>query len=229
MKFFRGKAFRITAIIIIFALLSIFTYYAGRWVLTLRDPQVLADFQNTVHSLGFGGWLLLLGIQYIQIVIAFIPGGPIQIVAGALFGPLGGLLTCMLGILLATATVFPLVSRFGHSIINLFVGEKDRKNYKFLQDSSRLEFLVFVLFLIPGTPKDVLTYLFALTPIKMQRFLFISIIARVPAALTSTLMGDSIMEGNWLRALIFFIVMTAISIGGLFVHRKIMSSPGRNK
>lgn len=217
-----SKTIKIILAIFLVLLLAAGTWFAARWVLTLRDPQNLADFQEFIHSLGFGGWLLLLAIQYIQIVIAFIPGGPVQIVAGALFGPLGGLATCVLGMLLATATVFTLVSRYGHRVVKLFVKDKELRQYKFLNDEKRLETLVVILFLIPGTPKDVLTYLFALTPIPLGRFLLLSIVARIPAALTSVLAGDSIAAGNWLHALIYFLIITAISLGGLLLHRKIM-------
>lgn len=217
-----SRVVKIMLAIVAVALLAAGTVLAARWVLTLRDPQNLADFQELVRSLGFGGWLLLLAIQYVQIVIAFIPGGPVQIVAGALFGPLGGLAICVLGMLLATATVFSLVGRYGHKVVHLFVKDKEIKQYKFLSDTERLEKLVVILFLIPGTPKDVLTYLFALTPIPLGRFLLLSIVARIPAALTSVLAGDSIAAGDWLRALIYFIIISAISLGGLVLHRRIL-------
>lgn len=229
MKFFRSRPFRICLFFVCLAAVAAGSFFAARQVMALRDPQVLAQFQQTIASLGFGGWLILLAIQYVQIVVAFIPGGPIQIVAGALFGPVGGLATCLLGILLATATVFSLVSQYGHRVIALFVQEKELRAYKFLQDGKRLELLVLLLFFIPGTPKDALTYLFALTPIKMSRFLLLSTAARIPAALTSTLAGDSIMNGEWLRALVCFSLITVISFGGLLLHRQIMARHTRKR
>ena len=115
-----------------------FTVLGILWMLSLKTPERLAAFEQKVEALGPGGWLLLLGIQYIQIVAAFIPGGPIQIVAGALYGPLGGLSVCLLGTVLATVTVFALVGRYGRRIIALFVDEKDILKYDFLKDSRKL-------------------------------------------------------------------------------------------
>lgn len=189
----------------------------------LRDPVNLASFQECIRSLGVGGWLVLFAIQYVQIVIAFIPGGPIQVVAGALFGPLGGITVCLAGMLLATATVFALVQRYGHRVIGLFVKERELKQYKFLNDAKRLEKLVFLLFLLPGAPKDVLTYLFALTPIPLTRFMLISTVARAPAALTSVFAGNSVADGQWIKALVFFAVLTGVSALGLVLHRKLMA------
>lgn len=187
--------------------------------MSLSEASKLEEFQSWVASLGLGGWLLLLVIQYIQIVIAFIPGGPIQIAAGALYGVWGGLTVCIGGTILATATVFYLVSRFGHSVISLFVEEKEISEYKFLKDEKKLERLVLFLFFIPGTPKDALTYLFSLTGMDMSRFMVLSTVARTPAMLTSLLAGGSIVKGNWLRAGIMFVIMTAISGLGYLLQR----------
>lgn len=195
----------------------------GIWgVLALQNPDYLEAFQNYIASLGIAGWLVLLVIQYLQIVIAFVPGGPIQMIAGALFGPLVGMLTCLLGIVAATATVFSLVKRFGRETLFYFVDEKDVVKYSFFSNPSGLERLVLLLFFIPGTPKDALTYLFALTPIPFRRFVFLSMLARMPAMLTSVLAGDSVVNGEWLKAGLLFLGISAVALGGFFLHQKVL-------
>lgn len=225
----REQKLRIVIAAVLLLVFIAVTIFATRWVLSLRNPDKLAWFEEVVSSLGIGGWFLLLGIQFVQIVIAFIPGGPIQVIAGALFGPWGGTALCFLGTILATTAVFLIVNRFGRSAVRLFVDDGDLTKYKFLQDSHKLELLVLILFFIPGTPKDALTYLFALTPIKPHRFLLISTVARLPAVITSVLAGDSIMNGDWMRAVIIFIVIGGISIAGLLLHRKLMKVVAKRK
>lgn len=213
------KKLKIFLAILFFAVAAVITFFAANWVISLRDPVKLADFQGWVASLGAGGALLLFAIQFTQVVVAFIPGGPVQIVAGALFGPLGGLAICLGGTLLATALVFYLVSRFGHSIIAVFVEEQDINKYHFLNGEKRVERLVLLLFFLPGTPKDALTYLFALTKIRLHRFMLLSTAARIPAVVTSLVAGDSIVEGRWGQALAMFIVMTAAGVIGFFLQK----------
>ena len=191
------------------------------WVMSLRDPAKLAAFQDWISSIGFGGWLVLLAIQYLQIVIALIPGGPIQLVAGALFGFWGGLGICLGGVVTATITIFYLVSRYGHRVVSLFVKKSEIDRYQFLQDENKLEKLAFILFFVPGLPKDALIYLFALTKIKMDRFLIITTIARLPALITSLAAGDSIASGDWGRALLMFIALTVITGIGYFLQTRI--------
>lgn len=216
------RIFRTIVLVLFAAGLVAVTIWGIRWVGALRDPRNLALFQERIASLGIVGWFVLFVIQYVQIVIAFIPGGPIQVVAGALFGPWGGMITCLLGTVAATATVFAVVKRFGGRALHLFVEEQDVKKYRFLSDAKRLELLILVLFFIPGTPKDALTYLFALTPISLRRFLPLATLARIPAMLTSVLAGDSIAEGKWLRALLLFAGISAIAVGGYLLHKKVI-------
>lgn len=209
-------------------LILLFTVYATLWMLSLKDPDKLAYFQNAIAAMGIRGWLVLLLIQYIQIVVAFIPGGPIQVIAGVLFGPLWGTVVCFAGAILASFTIFFLVSRFGKPVIKLFVADGDLDKYTFLQNAEKIESLAFILFFIPGTPKDALTYLFALTPIKASRFVIVTTAARLPAVFTSVLMGNSLIHGQWLASIVIFIVLGVLSAGGLLLHKKLLqrvSSP----
>lgn len=218
----RKRIFKIIVFALIVLLLLLGTVLATLWVLNLRDPDKLAAFQEAIGSLGPLGFFVLLLIQYIQIVIAFIPGGPIQIAAGALYGPLGGLLVCLIGTLLASATVFTLVRKLGPRVISLFVDDKDMKTYSFLQNEKRVETLVMILFFIPGTPKDALTYVFALTAIPATRFLVLATLARLPAMVTSVFAGDQVIQGNWLQAGILFAAITLVGGIGILFHRQIL-------
>jgi len=194
------------------------------WMMSLHDPDVFATFQERIASLGIGGWLVLLGIQYVQIVLAFIPGGPIQIVAGVLYGPIGGLAVILVGIVLANATIFALTHRFGNRVLRLFVDEGDVSKYRFLNGKIRLTPLVLFLFFIPGTPKDALTYIFALTPLAFWWFTFLSITARLPGILVSVFAGNSIIQGAYRLAMILFACLALLGLlgyyGGKFLKRK---------
>lgn len=217
----RKIALRILGVILGAAVFTGIAVWAGSWALDLRDPVKLAEFRQRVDSLGAAGLIALLALQYFQIIIAFIPGGAVQIAAGVILGAWGGLALCLFGSCLATGTVFWLVSRYGRGAVKKFVGERELKAYKFLEDEKRLERLVFIMFLIPGAPKDALTYIFALTKIPLARFLLISTVARAPAMATSLVAGESITSGDWGRALFMFCVMTLFGAAGLFFHGRL--------
>ena len=84
---------------------------------------------------------------------------------------------CLLGALLGSVTVFLFVKKFGMRFVALFVSEEKIRSLKFLQNEKRLNLIAYILFLIPGTPKDVMTYIVGLTPMKLSFWIFITLTA----------------------------------------------------
>lgn len=194
-------------------------------VAALGTEEGQAEFAAFIESLGFFGWLVALGVQLLQIFLAFIPGEPIEILLGVLFGPWLGTFTCLLGIFIGTTTIYFLVRKLGVRFVKRIVGDKDITKYKFLSDPTKIEITVFILFFIPGTPKDALTYIAPLAPISGWKYLLIATFARIPSIVTSTILGDSIKNGDYLLAVIVFAVTALVSVGGfiagsLYVKKK---------
>ena len=188
------------------------------WFSRLADPAVQAQFEAWVEGLGPLGVLVMLGIQVLQIVVAFIPGEVVQLMAGVMYGTWGGLALCLAGCVAASALVFVVVRKLGRDFVVRLFGQEKLDSFGFLNDSSKLETLVFVLFLIPGMPKDVLTYIVPLSPIGLGKFMLLSTIARIPGMVASTLIGSSITDANW--PLIIGVFVVVIIVGGLSIWKK---------
>ncbi len=184
-------------------------------IASLGTDEGRAQMMAWVNSLGFWGWLVTLGIQVLQIVVAILPGEPIELLLGFMWGPLWGTLTCLLGIFIGTALIFLLVRIFGRPFAELVVGDKDTRRYRFLNDPRKLDLTVFILFFVPGTPKDALTYLVPLTPMSPVKYFLIATLARIPSVVTSTVLGDSIMRGDYALAIAVFALTAVISVGGI--------------
>ena len=212
--------------IIIFVLAMVcLTLILWPYIEGLATPEGREQFKNWVDELGFGGWLVTLGIQLLQIFVALIPGEPVELMLGYVWGPWLGTLTCLLGIFIGTATIFLLVRKFGMKFVSRFVDPEELKKYKFLRDRNKVDITVFILFFIPGTPKDALTYIAPIAPIGTWKYLLIATFARIPSIITSTILGDSIAEGKWVLAVIVFAITALISILGIifgnrFVDRR---------
>ncbi len=188
---------------------------------SLTENGVRESFQKYIGNMGFGGVLIMLGIQILQVVIAFIPGEPVEILMGILFGTFGGLAVSMVGCAIASALVFFAMRKFGKPLFEVFFDTEKMERFRFLQNSQKLELLIFLLFFIPGTPKDVLTYFAPLTPIKMRDFLLISTFARIPSIITSTYAGSTILEGNLLKTVIAFSVTAILGIAGILIGNRL--------
>ncbi len=97
----------------------------------LTDPEVQKEFLYKLQNMGFMGWLVVLFIQFAQIIVAFIPGGPVEFMAGVLYGTWGGFFTCLIGGVIASALVFALVRKFGYPLVSKIFADEDLERLNF--------------------------------------------------------------------------------------------------
>ncbi len=214
----RRIALYVAVIALVLGLLVGLTVWLWPYFTALTVPENQVKFEAWVDSLGFAGVLLMLGIQVLQIVVAVIPGEVVQVIAGVMYGTWGGLALCVFGCVLASALVFVVVRKLGRDFVVRLFGESKINSMSFLNDSTKLETLVFILFLIPGLPKDLLTYVVPLTKIRLGKFLLLSNIARIPGMVASTIIGSSFADTNW--ALIIGVFAVVIVVGGLSIWKR---------
>ena len=207
-------------IIILIAVMAVLTVILWPYIEALGTEEGRTQFKAWVDGLGFGGWLVTLGIQLLQIFVALIPGEPVELMLGYVWGPWLGTFTCLLGIFIGTATIYFLVRKLGMKFVRKVVGTDDLTKYKFLSNKNKVELTVFILFFIPGTPKDALTYIAPFAPINPVKYLLIATFARIPSIITSTILGDSFAEGNYVLAIIVFIITALISVLGIIFGNK---------
>lgn len=223
------KAFKIIMLILIIAIIVAIIYYLFPVVKNLSTPEGQVAFKEKISNSGVLGFLMLFGLQFAQIFLFIIPGEPIEILAGICYGPIWGTIFVMISAAIITLFIYLLVHKFGRKFIYDFCGEEKIKkieNAKVFKNPKTISFIIFILFFIPGTPKDLFTYIVALLPIKPLNFIIISTIARFPSIISSTLAGDNLLAGNWQMSLIiygatFLIVGIAILIMRKFDKDKV--------
>jgi uncharacterized membrane protein YdjX (TVP38/TMEM64 family) len=211
----RGKRRFIVFIVLFVVLMTVFCILFQPFIWNLRDPVYRENFNAWIARLGFKGVLIIFGIQFLQIVIAVIPGEPIELLAGAAYGALGGLGICLAGCAAASFVIYMIVKKFGAPLLFRFFKQENIEKFKFLQNKQKTALMIFVLFLIPGTPKDTLTYIVPLSGFKVSSFVLISAFARIPSILSSTMMGASAVSGNWFQLLILFLITALLGVFGI--------------
>lgn len=215
------KKRRIIALIsvgILIALFVIIMIFVGKpLIATFNEKE---KFREWVRSAGILGDLAMIGVSALQVVVAIIPGEPFELAAGYAFGWFRGMLLCMIGFALASSLIFALVKKYGMRFVLLFFTEEKINSIAFLKDSKRLNMLTFILFLIPGTPKDVLTYFVGVTPMKLGTFLILTMIARIPSIVSSTITGALVFSNNWLPAVITYGITGIVTVICILWYRK---------
>lgn len=205
--------------IFIFIGLFIFLFFAvGKPLIQfVEEPE---QFRAWLDSYGIWGRVIFVGMTLLQILIGIIPGEPLEIGAGYAFGVWEGFLLCEIGILIGSALIWCFSHYLGIKAVEAFYPREKLNELKFLKDSQKLNITTFILFFIPGTPKDMLTYVLGLTPMKLSTCLFITTVARIPSVITSVIGGSALGEQNYLTAVIVFAVTGLISLGGILFYKK---------
>lgn len=180
-------------------------------------------FKEDIESLGGKGIFAIVGLMVVQIFLPILPGEPVEVLAGMSYGPIGGLLVIFLGAFLSSFIIFFAVRKFGKSFIYSFISkEKIEKleNSKLFSNPKKVDMMLFILFFIPGTPKDLFVYISGLLPIKPTRFLVISTFARFPSIISSTIAGSSLVEGNWLLIIMTYAITFLLAGVIVFIFNK---------
>ena len=175
-------------------------FWFCRPMLQLADRP--AEFRAYIESRGMVGIGAFLLATMLQVIAAVIPGGPFEIAAGYTFGLWKGSLLSDLGTTAGSLIVFLLVRRFGREFVELFFPKEKIDSLSFLKTTNRSRWIIFLLFLIPGTPKDMLSYFVGLTDMPLPVWLFITAVGRFPSIFLSALSGTALGRQDYLSAIL---------------------------
>ncbi len=213
------KTISLFLIIAFILFLCVVGWFVGRPIIQfVSEPE---KFRAWVNRGGFISRVYFILMVTFQVLVAFVPGEPLEIGAGYAFGAIEGTILCLVGIALGSFIVFLLVRKFGIRLIEVFFSMDKIKSLRFLQNKRRVAKIVFLMFFLPGTPKDLLTYFVGVTDINIKQFVLISTIARIPSLITSTVGGSLLGTKKYSFALIVFAVTLVISGIGWFIYNYI--------
>ena len=207
-------------------LMSVFAVFVGGPVIRfVKQPEL---FRNWLSEFGLMGDIIFVLILVFQVVVAIIPGEPFEIFAGYGFGIIRGTLLCLIGSLIGTVIIFYAVRKWGVMAFELFFSREKMNNLRFLKNTQKNKILLFFIFLLPVTPKDLLTFFMGLTDIKLGEWLIISTVARIPSVITSVIGGSTLQDQNYLLTLAVFGITILLSGAGLIIYNMIIRSKNKS-
>lgn len=207
--------------IAIVLLLAVFvTLFVSHWLHSFSQD----DFRDYVRSFGVLAPLVMLGLQILQVFIALIPGEIVESAAGYVLGPWLGTAVCYFGIAIASILIFSLTRRYGVRLVEVFISREKIKELRFLNTQRKRNTLIFLLFFIPGTPKDLLTYFVGLTDIRLRTFLLLSMVARIPSVITSTFGGHLLGQERYIGAVILYCITGLLSLVGMVGYNRYLKT-----
>lgn len=179
-------------------------------------------FKELINSYGYISVPVFIFFQILQVVVAAIPGEVVQVAGGYIFGTFLGTLYLIIGVILGSSVAFYASRLLGYPVVKGFVPADKLEKFNFLLAGPKSDAALFVLFLIPGLPKDVLTYIAGLAPVKPLRFLLITTTARLPALFVSSYIGANLQEKNYPTVIILSVVAILLFFAGVVLKDRII-------
>ena len=180
-----------------------------RFVIQLyRDKHFL---KQTVASWGWLAPVVFIAIQSLQVIISPIPGEITGPVGGALFGTLWGLVYSTIGLTMGTLVCFGIGRKWGEPLVRPFLSEHHWNRMNFIIEAEGA-ILCFILYLIPGFPKDIISYLFGISPLPFWVFATVSTLGRIPGTWISSYFGAHVADRQIIYAIAFIAVIAALCL-----------------
>lgn len=208
----------IIGVIVVIAMIICYCLFGKKLLAFFEDTD---KFKAWLDSFGTTGKIIFVAIRALQTVVKFIPAEPLEIGSGYAYGTFGGLFYCMLGTFLGSVAIIALTKIFGVKIVNVFVSQEQINSLRFLQNKSKLTTTLFIIYLIPGTPKDIITYLMGVTDYNMVKFMLITTFARIPSIITSTICGSALEKKSYALSIGVFVGTAILGLIGIMIYNKL--------
>lgn len=165
--------------------------------------------------------LVYIGAQILQIIICVIPGQWLQFAAGYMYGFWLGFLYSIIGAAIGSVVTYYLAKLLGRDAMHLIFGEARINEFIHKLNSKKAIVIVFLIFLIPGVPKDLCNYAAGISEMKLKPFLIVSLVGRSPGMMGSLLIGRQIEAGNYTGAIVVTAVAVVLCVVGIIMRKRL--------
>ena len=169
----------------------------------------LEDYLNLHRS---ESALILIGLQIVQVIICILPGQPIQFASSYMFGILGGFLLSITGALIGVTISFYIAKFLGKDFLEIVFDADKIENYRRKLNSGKGLLIVLLIYLLPGVPKDLVSYAAGISDMRFRPFLLVSTIGRSPGMLGSLLLGHFFSERNYTAIAVLAVITVIILV-----------------
>lgn len=187
---------------------------------TVRLYRDNVFLKETVAAWGWAAPIVFIAIQALQVIISPIPGEITGPVGGALFGTFWGVVYSTVGLTAGTLFCFALGRLYGEPLVRPWLSEHHWNRMNFILEAEGAIFC-FIIYLIPGFPKDIVSYLFGISPIPFWVFALVSTLGRLPATWVSSYVGAHVAEHKFIYAFLLLALVLAVTVPLYYYRQRI--------
>jgi len=211
-----GKKRLLAVLLLVLAVAGAITLWRTGLVQRLSNREQLVEM---LRSAGIRGPLVCIGVQFVQVVIFVIPGEITQFAAGYVFGAWLGFLYSVSGIMLGAAFNFGFARVVGRPTLERLIHRSTLDKVDRALNNAKGKSALFLLFLLPGMPKDAMSYGAGLSNINMIEFIVVSGLARSPALLASILLGSQAYRQDY-TAMVLTAGLVVVAVGAYYLYER---------
>ena len=223
----RATLFKFIGLIAFLVIMLVIVIAVWPYIADVFSEGGVGRLVDRVRNAGPVGVLILLGMQFLQVVVAFIPGEVVQLAAGLMYGPLAGSAIILVGCVISSSVIFQLVHKLGAPFVQGMVSTESLEKFRRFETTGKLDVIVFILFLIPGLPKDVFTYIVPLTDMEYKKFIGLTTVGRIPGVLASTYTASGLANGQIVGPIVVVSVVAIAAVIGVLFRDRIMEALGK--
>ncbi|WP_234121794.1 TVP38/TMEM64 family protein [Clostridium hydrogenum] len=205
-------------VLLIFLIACGYLYYT-KFFYMMKDAHKLKRY---ILSYGKYSVLAFFAMQVIQVVAFFIPGEIVQIAGGYIFGTVEGSIISAIGITIGSIAAFFVARLLGKAFVDRIISEGKVAGIRKFLKSEKANYAIFLIYLIPGLPKDILAYLCGVSEVRAKSFIIYSTVGRLPGIITSAYFGNKLTKGDLVVPIVIAVVMSILFIVGAIKGEKII-------
>jgi uncharacterized membrane protein YdjX (TVP38/TMEM64 family) len=205
---------------IIASVLIALTVGYGAWLVYVDAPayrllvRLYVDkhfLKETLREWGILAPVLFMVLQALQVIISPIPGEATGFLGGYLFGEWLGLLYSTIGLTFGSVVAFWVGRWLGEHYVRNLVSQATWERLGFIVEAEG-GILCFIIYLIPGLPKDIICYLFGISPMPLWVFALVSGLGRIPGTWVLSAQGAHTATGNYLHVILISAICAAVAL-----------------
>ncbi len=217
----------ITAIsLAIFLSLLLCFFLSGDNAMLLRsifiEKQTGDELRESLLALGFRGYITIATLSMLQVLVAFLPAEPVQVIAGLSFGFPLGLLCCAMGVFVGNLMIYILYRVYGERIQDYFI-RNINIDFEKAATSEKIVLIVFILYFLPAIPYGMICFFAASVGMKYPRYAIVTFLGSLPSICIGVGLGNMAIEYGFLISLAVFLVLLALLAVALLNQKKLFA------
>ncbi len=176
-------------------------------------------FQNWLEGFGAFDEVIFVALRILQTMIKVIPSAALEVASGYAYGVVKGTALCVLGNAIGSLIEILLVKKFGKKLVEKIVSVEKLGVLKAFRENGNAYAVLFLIYLLPFVPKDMLTYVVGLTSINPFMFLLVTSVARIPSILPFSLSGSALAAERYTLAIVTLVVIVLLAVLGFIGYK----------